>query len=638
MKIILLFLGLFVAVTAVKAQNVYNYGFTTGNAGLTTDGWQTTNQSSPATATLWAVPVSVILGTFDGGAQSLPVSSFANVNFTSVGVLIPGPIGSTGSGPISNWLISPEITVKNGDEVSFYTRKGMVSTSTSADYPDRLQLRMSTVGALTVNPSTGPTDLGTFTNLLVDVNPTLIAGVYPRTWKKYTYTVVGITTPTTVKFGFRYFVTNGGIEGLNSDRIGLDTFSVDVPEPCAPPSDLTASLTTTTSSSISWTAPTNVPANGYEYYYSTTNTAPTAATTASGSTAAGIVTVNLTSLLTNSNYYVWVRSICSTTTTGSWSTTSASFNTTAPPGCNSLIAPLNMASNIAVNYTNSTINPDTRENSVELSWAAPTTGGVATGYKIYLGASATTLQLLNPTSPFVGTNASIPSVSHNTTYYWSIVAVNAGGLATGCVVKSFTTGPVPVGCMNGTLYPGATYTPATCDGVTVNQINTDAFAGEYANVAVTAGQTYQFRSSVPTDFLSVSTDAGINAAAGSTTPLTWTATTSGTVRFYINLINCGIQPINRTRSVLCGVSLLATDTFISNNFKSFPNPVKDILNLSYDKNINLVYVINLLGQEVLSTKLNNNEANINMSGLKAGIYVVKVSSDNEVKTIKIIKE
>ena len=83
---------------------------------------------------------------------------------------------------------------------------------------------------------------------------------------------------------------------------------------------------------------------------------------------------------------------------------------------------------------------------------------------------------------------------------------------------------------------------------------------------------------------------------------------------------------------------LASDNFDITKFKSFPNPVKDILNLSYDKNIIKVSVINLLGQEVLSAVVNSNEAKVDMSSLTAGAYMVKIAADNEVKTVKVIKE
>ena len=83
---------------------------------------------------------------------------------------------------------------------------------------------------------------------------------------------------------------------------------------------------------------------------------------------------------------------------------------------------------------------------------------------------------------------------------------------------------------------------------------------------------------------------------------------------------------------------LATDNFDISKFKSFPNPVKDILNLSYDKNITSIAVVNLLGQVVLTNSLDNKEAKIDMSSLTTGTYMVKVTIDNEVKAVKVIKE
>ena len=203
------------------AQNQYAFGFDAALAGA---GYQVTNQSAAATTLTWSkasftTPLTgAVFGS--GNTTTIPVgqaggnNSFAIVNFNS----------TTGANTISNWLISPDITVQNGDVVTFYSRKG---TDGTADYPDRLELRMSSA-ATTVVPSTGASDVGSFTTLGVSVNPTLVAGfVYPKTWTQYSYTVSGLTAATAVKFAFRYFVTNGGPSGLNSDIIGIDTFSVD---------------------------------------------------------------------------------------------------------------------------------------------------------------------------------------------------------------------------------------------------------------------------------------------------------------------------------------------------------------------------------------------------------------------------
>lgn len=83
------------------------------------------------------------------------------------------------------------------------------------------------------------------------------------------------------------------------------------PLPCSGnPSAIVVTVTSLTTATVNWTAAAPAPANGYQYYYSTTNTAPTAGTTPSGSTGAGVTTVNLTGLTSGTTYYIWVRSNC----------------------------------------------------------------------------------------------------------------------------------------------------------------------------------------------------------------------------------------------------------------------------------------------------------------------------------------
>lgn len=84
--------------------------------------------------------------------------------------------------------------------------------------------------------------------------------------------------------------------------------------------------------------------------------------------------------------------------------------------------------------------------------------------------------------------------------------------------------------------------------------------------------------------------------------------------------------------------LLSAQDFVSEAFKVYPNPVKNILNLSYTTEISSVAVFNLLGQEVLTKHLNAAQTQLDMSNLSAGTYVVKVNVDGTVKTIKVIKQ
>jgi hypothetical protein len=83
---------------------------------------------------------------------------------------------------------------------------------------------------------------------------------------------------------------------------------------------------------------------------------------------------------------------------------------------------------------------------------------------------------------------------------------------------------------------------------------------------------------------------------------------------------------------------LASSSFNASGFASYPNPVIDILNLSYSKNIDKVQVMNLLGQEVIAKSINTTDAKVDMSALTSGTYLVKVTSDNQIRTIKVIKQ
>jgi hypothetical protein len=169
-------------------------------------GWTQTNQSSPIGTTGWFRGITSAFTSYNG-----PADGYIAVNYQS----------GAGVSNLSNWLMTPSITVQNGDEVSFYTRVP------GSQYPDRMELRMSTSGDSSVNPS-GSTGLGSFTTLCTSVNQNLTVGGYPTTWTKITYVVTGLSGQVLCKFALRYNVTGGGT-GNNSDYVGVDAFQVKRP-------------------------------------------------------------------------------------------------------------------------------------------------------------------------------------------------------------------------------------------------------------------------------------------------------------------------------------------------------------------------------------------------------------------------
>lgn len=92
------------------------------------------------------------------------------------------------------------------------------------------------------------------------------------------------------------------------------------------------------------------------------------------------------------------------------------------------------------------------------------------------------------------------------------------------------------------------------------------------------------------------------------------------------------------RNVVSVQTSLGTEEINLTNLIVYPNPVKDVLNVSFDKEITSVTIYNLLGQQVMAKSINANEDSIDVSNLGSGTYFVKVAAENKVKTLKIIKE
>ena len=151
-----------------------------------------------------------------------------------------------------------------------------------------------------------------------------------------------ITVPLTATLGvtrMRIILDEFGSATTNPTGCGTFTYGETedyfiniLPAPsCIAPTALVSSSVATTTATLSWTASTSAPTNGYDIYYSTTNTAPlagTVPTVINNPTA----TYNATGLSSSSTYYWWVRSDCGSETS-TWAS-GGSFNTLTPPPTN----------------------------------------------------------------------------------------------------------------------------------------------------------------------------------------------------------------------------------------------------------------------------------------------------------------
>lgn len=92
------------------------------------------------------------------------------------------------------------------------------------------------------------------------------------------------------------------------------------------------------------------------------------------------------------------------------------------------------------------------------------------------------------------------------------------------------------------------------------------------------------------------------------------------------------------KNVISVQTTLGTADFELKNVVAYPNPVKDILNISLEQDITAVSLYNVLGQEIQKKSYGSKEITIDFSSLQSGTYYVKVTSANAIKTLKVVKE
>lgn len=190
------------------------WAFHNNSLPIGTTGWREGRYEPPVTANKIPVPY---IG-FQAYSQKNSPHDFVSCDATCV---------SIDGGTINSWLITPPISIKNGDQISFFTR-----AIDDAQYPfymkDRMQVRLNITDGSS-NIGTTETSVGSFTTMLLDINPTYVnndPGGYPLDWEQKTITISGLTAPVKdARIGFRYMGETAGANGPNqAGVVGIDDF------------------------------------------------------------------------------------------------------------------------------------------------------------------------------------------------------------------------------------------------------------------------------------------------------------------------------------------------------------------------------------------------------------------------------
>ncbi len=293
----------------------------------------------------------------------------------------------------------------------------------------------------------------------------------------------------------------------NMSTLYLGEITVELAPTCLPASATAVSAITKNTATISWTASTSAPASGYEYEIRTSGAAGSGATglATSGTTAAGIVTKNVTGLLPSTAYAVYVRANCGAGDFSTWTavtnfTTSCDYfditGTTPATICGQGTA------NLGVTTTGGTV-----------KWYAAATGGTA----LATGATYTT-PVINATTSYwaetsvLGTPASVgpasPTAQGGTigvqTTAWNVNFTVTQNTALASVdvfpVTSGQTGAIVVRSSTGTVIATYPYTTNVSGGATAQTITLNH---------VFAPGSYQLYPTLPTAGLSRNTTGAV---------------------------------------------------------------------------------------------------------------------------------
>lgn len=160
-----------------------------------------------------------------------------------------------------------------------------------------------------------------------------------------------------------------------------------------------------------------------------------------------------------------------------------------------------------------------------------------------------------------------------------------------------------------------------------------------ANYILTAGTAQD----VPSQTTVVATETGISSATYVLKSFTFTPPSDG-VYYFSFLHNSPINAAGTHGLMVDNFSVsqvLGVDQFLASKFSVYPNPVKNMVNITNttDASISMVAVSDLNGRIIKNVSFSNvSDAQISVSELAQGIYMIKIISDKGSVIKKFIKE
>ncbi|MBQ0151691.1 MAG: fibronectin type III domain-containing protein, partial [Chryseobacterium sp.] len=503
----------------------------------------------------------------------------------------------------------------------------------------RFRSRITTAGSGTLQAGyiTNVTDMATFVPL-EDIPVTNIAWSFGTDEKFF-------IPPTTIPAGARL-----ALRTVNDGKyFYIDELYWEAKPTCYAPTTISSSAVTANTITLNWNAATPVPANGYEVYYSTSNTWPTSSTIPS---VTGIMTTStvLSNLTPVTKYYVWVRSKCSATDISSWSSPEYTFLTECQP-------PLFTATGASFCSGNTATLNATSDAGNMITWYDSATAGnqLATGNTYTTPALTSTTNYwvsAKQTQNVVGGKSTVVSTTGNT------------GLAVGLIIDAFkdivinTVDVYPYTTTAANAGPGtitvslvnAAGTVLQSNVFNVNVTNTAAAAATappstiQLNYNIPAGSGYKLllaaKSTEVTGLLRESETSNFSFPYIIGNLCELNTTTSSYYYYFYNLNVSGPceSPRQQVTATLDSACLGTSEATKKNEIKVYPNPFHDVISISDIANVKSLSVMDISGR-VVRTIENVSANSINLSELKEGMYILQLHyKDGSTSSQKVIKK
>lgn len=240
--------------------------------------------------------------------------------------------------------------------------------------------------------------------------------------------------------------------------------------------------------------------------------------------------------------------------------------------------------------TITTVGSDTRCGEGSVTLTSTSDSGVISWYDAATGGTLLA----------TGTSFVTPSLATTTTYYLEVTNGTCATASRTAITATINVTPPPV----------ATANQSFCSGETVGLI-----------AVIPSGPSITWYAA---------------ATGGSVIPNS-TTLVAGTT-YYASQTISGCESTTRTAVTLTSGACLGTATFEHDALKVYPNPVLELLTISYTKPISSIEILSMLGQVVLTKTINDTECQIDMAPFASGPYLIKVAVEDNIEIVKVLKK